>query len=79
MTTGNLKTLNIRNVDPETHRKLRLLAAVLNITQPQALKAAVFLALDAVAEIDVEAAVKEAKEQDSLGSILLHQLNKDLK
>ena len=63
MTTGNLKTLNIRNVDPETHRKLRLLAAVLNITQPQALEVAVSLAL---------------KEQDSLGSIVLHQLNKDL-
>ncbi len=63
MTTGNLKTLNIRNVDPETHRKLRLLAAVLNMTQPQALEVAVSLAL---------------KEQDSLGSIVLHQLNKDL-
>ena len=63
MTTGNLKTLNIRNFDPETHRKLRLLAAVLNITQPQALEVAVSLAL---------------KEQDSLGSIVLHQLNKDL-
>ena len=45
MTTENLKTLNIRNVDPETHRKLRLLAAVLNITQPQALEHAVSLAL----------------------------------
>ena len=45
MTTGNLKTLNIRNVEAETHRKLRLLAAVLNITQPQALEAAVSLAL----------------------------------
>jgi len=63
MTTGNLKTLNIRNVEAETHRKLRLLAAVLNITQPQALEVAVSLAL---------------KEQDSLGSIVLHQLNKDL-
>ena len=51
MTTGNLKTLNIRNVEAETHRKLRLLAAVLNITQPQALEVAVSLAL---------------KEQDSL-------------
>ena len=51
MTTENLKPLNIRNVAPETHRKLRLLAAVLNITQPQALEAAVSLAL---------------KEQDSL-------------
>ena len=51
MTTGNLKTLNIRNVEAETPRKLRLLAAVLNITQPQALEAAVSLAL---------------KEQDSL-------------
>ena len=45
MTTGNLKTLNIRNVEAETHRKLRLLAAVLNITQPQALEHAVSLAL----------------------------------
>lgn len=63
MTAGNLKTLNIRNVEAETHRKLRLLAAVLNITQPQALEVAVSLAL---------------KEQDSLGSIVLHQLNKDL-
>tara|TARA_Y100000590_G_C15200513_1_gene818550 strand:- start:298 stop:459 length:162 start_codon:yes stop_codon:yes gene_type:complete len=45
MTAGNLKTLNIRNVEAETHRKLRLLAAVLNITQPQALEHAVSLAL----------------------------------
>ena len=45
MTTENLKTLNIRNVGSETHRKLRLLAAVLGITQPQALEHAVSLAL----------------------------------